>query len=436
MLDKTQIEYLLNDLILLNIQSNQTINFDISQTDIVFYSQNKSFNYSESHFSFNEDSLSSDDVNFLTEIIKITKDQHTQNVDELSKLSLHFHSLLKLIFYFSHEKYLKKNPPLDKHGRFFIDSIKENEVIYLQIPITDILIRIFLDKLNINIPNEYQINFTCDFDILNHWNGISIDKIKKILIPLVNRKIKIFVKELSSFVLSYFSIKYNYYLNTRMFSDHKDLTNKHNKKFKINNIAFLLLHFENPNFDFRNRNSIATNRFLKKLKQNNVHIGLHPSYNTSNNYKLLYEQMNLFYFIFNEYPKICRFHYLKCIYPEGLKHVSLYGFSEEYSFGFFDSLLFRGGITKRFKQWDFIQEKAINTTIVPLSIMDGTIYDYMNLNIDTNFDEIERKLNLSINYGFEMTFLIHNNGLIDIEHKSYIANQLTQKINDFLFENK
>ena len=436
MLDKTQIEYLLNDLILLNIKSNQTIDFDINPTEIIFYSQNKDFNYSETHFSFNEDSLSSDDVTFLTEIIQRTKDQQTLNVNELSKLSLNFHSLIKLIFYFTHEKYLKQNPPLDKHGRFFLNSIKENEVIFLQIPITDILIRVFLSKLNITIPNDYQLNFTCDFDILNHWNGIShVEKIKKIIKPLVKRKIKFFVKELSSFFLSPFSVKYNYYLNTRMFSYDKNLSNKHSKNFKINNIAFLLLHFENPDFDFKNKKSIAINRFLKKLKKNNVQIGLHPSYNTSDNYNLLYEQMNLFYSIFNEYPKICRFHYLKCVYPEGLKYVSLYGFLEEYSFGFFDSLLFRGGITKRFKQWDFIQEKAIKTTIIPLSIMDGTIYDYMNLNIETNFDEIERKLKLSLNYGFELTFLIHNNGLIDKEHKSHIANQLTQKINNFFFEN-
>lgn len=418
-----QLRYLIYDVVLLHLDiiNIEHFVFSIEEDNICVYNEGKCVYY-ESIFCFENIILKEDDLKFL--------DYLHSNYSNIDFEKLYVGNFLKLIFFFTNEKYLYPNVK-DKHSRVSNDSIDITFLKYLEIPITDILINFFINSVKIDVKRSFKFSLTCDYDILNFWKGISTRNSLSILFNyLLERKFKLFYYQILSFVFSSKISKYNYYLNKEMYLDSLNSTEKH----QIENIAFLLIDYTNKKYDFNNRLNSIILCFVKNLKQSGVKIGLHPSYNSSGNTELFKNQCNVFLNKFGSKIDRVRYHYLRINYEDDLQILKNHKILYDYSFAFADSLLFRGGITKRFKLWDYKSKEPYDVILVPLTIMDGTLFDYLDYSRDSDFYSVRNKLELSYKFGFEITTLIHNNGMTKMATKKDISFNLNNLILQFIQE--
>lgn len=419
-MEYSHLNYLINDVILLGLQVEKRERISsLIKNDKVCVINDMKFFHEENTFNFNEVILNDQDFAFLDFIHK----NHSKKEFVLVKNC----NYLKLIYFFTNEKYLNKTFS-DKHSRIVKGSIIEKYVKYLEIPIVDILIRSFFLKLNIKIQNRFTLTLTCDYDILNFWSGISKKNILKLFLnQLKKNQFSLFINQLMSFLFSSILPKFNFYLTKNMYF----FEEYNSKSIEIKNIAFLLIDDTNKKYDFKNNFNRPILKFLTDLRNQGVELALHPSYDSSGNDKLIKKQILKFTKLFDKTDKV-RYHYLKVDYQKDLRILEHNNIGFDYSFAFADSLLFRGGITKRFKIWNNVDNKPFDVKIVPLTIMDGTLFDYLGYERDSDFLDISKKLELSFEHGFEITTLIHNNGMTKMATKKDISFKLNSLIINFV----
>jgi hypothetical protein len=312
---------------------------------------------------------------------------------------------LKLSAYFITEQYFSSKRT-DAHGRLSFGNVDEKIKPILSIPIVDVIAIWFTKKLALN-RNEKKIILSCDYDILNLWANLSFFNSLRVLIHFLRQADYMgFAKESLRFLQNLFSKKSsNPYLNDSMFY-YKE------SPWKIENVAFWLIHFSHPPYDIKNDFNDKKNlNFIESLKGKNVNFGLHPSYDSMDNPGLLLTQQEEYKSIFGHYAGIARFHYLRNQYPDCLQHLLKAGIGDDYSFYFYDTLSFRGGISSCFKYWDFSTNMPVDVEIHPLTLMDGTLNDYLKLSKGKATQCFRAKINLALKYGSEITLIWHNRSM-------------------------
>ena len=408
MLDSNKVNYLLYDLAFYKLNPLFKIDFTIDASGVLFFSNEKHL-YTEKHFDFDTLTLESDDCKVLDLLVQLCAQKKDISLVYSSLKELEYSNYFKLIYYFTNECY-QEAADVDKYGRIISDSLSSSLKNYLSIPISDILIRILYIAFDVIPSKSFKVQFSCDYDIINYWQGISLlQKAKWFFYWFRNDKIE-FIKQIRSYFWSIFKID-NPMLNNEMFLLNQEEINF--TEIEIENIAFILLPekgvFFDGNIDFYNKIRSLEKKFFKELQLKGVKMGIHPSIHSFESPKILGMQLNRFHQIFGYYPTVYRSHYLKINYKKDLFLLSVLGVQEEHSFCFFDSLLFRGGITRTFRMWNPIDQKAFPIEIVPLSLMDTTVEKHIT---DSNFNKIEdvkHKIYLCERYGFQLSILIHNN---------------------------
>ena len=390
------VKYIISHILFPNIPIKE-FSYEIKKGNIIISYEDKK--HSEKIFSDNNLFLSNQDYKLLDEIYNDILKENKSNYNKLN--------ILKLVYYFSNEFYLSTIKPKDKHDRYFTGSIKENDIKYLEIPIVNILSNIFEENLQIKQDKKIKLNFTCDYDILNIWSTSSYKWIlKRHLKNLLKHPLLLTFKEIKSFFLAKYSVENNPYLNAEMFLFDNQYSN-----IKISNYAFFLVDQGHKYFDPKNNfEEKSTILFLKKLLAMDVEIGLHPNYNSQYD-GTLKNQLIKFKSIFKKQASSSRNHYLRGNWPSFLLNLETNGVEKDFSFGFADSLLFRGGISSRFKMWNIEQKRAYNTWLSPLTIMDGTLQDYYSESLEKSFNMCLKKLELCYKFGDEITLLWHNRSM-------------------------
>ena len=418
-----QIDYLINDVVFndIIIDNISDITYRIDDGHILIYNSTKLV-YIEDVFDFDLHFLDNFELEILNDILLNFK-----TFDVLS--NKYEYPFFKFIYFFINERYLDISV-VDKHQRICSNSIKEDYKKYLEIPITDILIRGFLFKINANLKFSFSFNLTCDYDILNFWSSLNfIGKSNYFLRLFMNFDLVVLYKQFKSLLLSKYFKNFNYYLNNKMYYLEKT---KNNDTIKINNYAFILIDYTNVKYDFKNKFNKSIINFFKSIQSKGVVLALHPSYDSSKKKELFKVQYETFNKLFNLYPSDVRYHYLRLDYLNDLYILENNDIKCDFSFGFPDTLLFRGGTTKRFKMWSIEESRSINVNIVPLSIMDGTLFDYLGMDRESNLQIILDKLEISFKFGFEISTLIHNNGMTKYASKKDISYNLNRLILQFV----
>ena len=192
------------------------------------------------------------------------------------------------------------------------------------------------------------------------------------------------------------------------------------------------MYSSNKKYDFRNKFTKSIVNYFEKLKNKGLVIALHPSYDSTTDTEMIKIQSNYFFKLFKLKTKIVRYHYLRVDYDVDLEILEKNHFSYDFTYGFADSLLFRGGTTKQFKRWNIKHDKTYNIDIIPLVIMDSTLFDYLYCTEDSCLELAQKKLEVSYNYGFQITTLIHNNNLSKFSNKGNISRKLNSLIIEFV----
>ncbi len=247
----------------------------------------------------------------------------------------------------------------DEHGRFPHScslAFKEN---FLQLPLVDLwlleLKKIILQKNNLFIfPNKtFQFIPTYDIDIAYSFKG------KKRSIQFLSS-----IKDLLKFDFS------NLYQRILVLSgkaiDPYDayhyLDNLH-QKYSLNPIYFFLIGKRNS----FNKNIAYSHPLMQNLINNissKYQIGIHPSYNSSTEEKILKEEIDTFH------STKSRQHYIRFTLPHTYHQLALLGIKEEYSMGYGSINGFRAGTSHSFLWFDISNNQVSEMRIFPFCFME------------------------------------------------------------------
>lgn len=153
-----------------------------------------------------------------------------------------------------------------------------------------------------------------------------------------------------------------------------------------------------------NKNQHPANRHYRALILSlcqNYLSGIHPSYETSNDKGETAYETALLRDITGNAVIRSRQHFLRFSLPGTYRHLQELGIGEEYSMGFAAEPGFRAGTCNPFKFYDLISEKELPLLIYPITVMDGTLRDYLSLN-PVQATDIIREL---------ADVVYHNNGM-------------------------
>ena len=429
MVNKKELEYILKDVICFKMDVD-SLDFSVNSKIIeIKYGENT---YKENIFKFKNPKLSSEDILKLDEIlnaIRISKNNFKSLRNTIRLLDKENLCYIKIIHFFVSEQYLDCNFPLDKHSRVSFYAVKERYRKYLEIPIVDILIESFFLNLKIPYKKKLKILFTCDFDILNFWKELGLaGLIKRQIKNLVTFQFRKTYNEVLSIIYATQSIKFNYFLNDNMFLF------KQTSSINIENIAFWLMIKSHP-FDSKNdfsNNSFKT--FKDQLLKKDVSFALHPNYISSSNKNVFEKQIYKFKKVFNYNPLKIRFHYLNCRFPDDFKQLESLGIKEDFSYSFPDFISFRGGRSKPVKLWNQSEKRAYNVISWPLTIMDGTLNDYMKLDYNKALAISKKFILYSLALGSVCDLLWHNRSLYKYGFEKNYHPSLINDIKSYVIE--
>ena len=429
MINNKQIKYLINDVISFGLDIKDidcSIKLDLIEI------KHGSNTYQEKEFSFYNPILSKEDIIILEFIYKQILEAEN-NYDKLVKAvnieSQKKVNYIKIINFFICENYLKNDFDLDKHGRVSYNAVKKKFRNYLEIPIVDILIDSFLKNLKVHKKKKNKVFLTCDYDILDLWSEIG-------KIGFIKRQIKNFKKlhfkrsynEIQSISKLNKNIEFNYLLNDEMFLFQKT------KSIEIENIAFWLIQKDHPLDSKNNFDSENIKTFIKNLSKKNVTFGLHPNYISSSNSSVFKNQIIKFKNLFKQVPLKIRFHYLKCEFPNTFDQLEKTVVKEDFTYAFPDAIAFRGGRSKPIKLWNKNKERPYDIISWPLTIMDGTLNDYMNLNYKQALKLSKKHILYSLALGNICDLLWHNRSLYKYGIENNYHPKLIKDIKSFILE--
>jgi hypothetical protein len=172
-------------------------------------------------------------------------------------------------------------------------------------------------------------------------------------------------------------------------------------------IWFFLLGSYNAN----NKNQDPRNRHYRKLiRRMNEYskTGLHPSYETMDHPGLIRIETGAMTGITGERVIRSRQHFLRFRLPETYRTLVRAGIREEYSMGFADAPGFRAGTCRPFPFYDLEAEQETPLMVYPLSVMDGTLHDYLSLDPESAKQIINSLSVVSKRHGGVMVTLWHN----------------------------
>ncbi|MCS6991437.1 MAG: polysaccharide deacetylase family protein [Chitinophagales bacterium] len=142
-------------------------------------------------------------------------------------------------------------------------------------------------------------------------------------------------------------------------------------------------------------------------------VGLHAGYDASYDEKVLSEEKQRLESLLKVPVRKNRFHFLRFRLPHSYRLLLKLGLIEEYSMGFATRLGFRAGIAAPFTWYDLQAECITPMRIVPIAVMDATLYYHLKLGEHEALSATLRLLHTVRELGGQFQFLAHNDLLAD-----------------------
>lgn len=140
-------------------------------------------------------------------------------------------------------------------------------------------------------------------------------------------------------------------------------------------------------------------------------IGLHPSYASNNEPKLLSSEKNILADVLSIDITSSRQHFLKLKLPDTYRQLIENDIKTDFTMGFAESTGFRAGTCHAFPFYDLMKDEATSLLLYPQAIMDGTLRIYMGLSKAQAKKEITTIVNAIKEVGGTFVSLWHNSCL-------------------------
>jgi hypothetical protein len=163
-----------------------------------------------------------------------------------------------------------------------------------------------------------------------------------------------------------------------------------------------------------NKNQHPGNRCYRKLIRETdllYSTGIHPSYDAGTNGTMLRNECEILNRITGKPVTRSRSHFLKLSMPFTCRLLIDNQISEDYTMGYADQPGFRAGTCTPFRFYDLIREEETTLTFFPITLMDGTLKDYLHLNPEQGLAIIRELIAVTRQYNGIFMSLWHNESL-------------------------
>ena len=182
------------------------------------------------------------------------------------------------------------------------------------------------------------------------------------------------------------------------------------KSFKLKPIYFILC----GEYDTNDKNiSIRKPAFQSLIKQLGDHadVGIHPSFSSYLDIDKMRNEIDALSDVLHRPLTKSRQHFLRMNLPRSYQKLIELDISDDYTMGFASQAGFRAGISSTFRFYDLENDMVTNLHVHPFTLMDGTMRDYLNLDVEASFALAKQLVDEVKAVGGTFIYLTHNETL-------------------------
>jgi hypothetical protein len=190
--------------------------------------------------------------------------------------------------------------------------------------------------------------------------------------------------------------------------------NQLHQQHNLQPVYFFLVAEKNGIYD---KNILPdTDAMWKLVKQHakKYSVGLHPSWQSSNDSSLLKkekEQLEAMAQDAKSVPTLSRQHYIRFNLPEGYQQLIAAGITDDYSMGYGSMNGFRASVASSFYWYDLEKEVQTSLRIHPFCFMDANAWYEQKQNLYTSLNELQHYLAVCKSVNGTLITIMHNNFL-------------------------
>jgi len=167
-------------------------------------------------------------------------------------------------------------------------------------------------------------------------------------------------------------------------------------------------------------NDSYVSSLIKTLQEKGFEIGLHPSFDSYNNFQILNLEKEKLEKVTKNAIFGGRQHYLRWKSPDTWRILEKAGLKYDTTLTFADHEGFRCGIYFPYKPFDVLKNRGLDIWELPLTVMDRSLFNYQNLTPQKGFQRIKNLINTTKKYNGLFVLLWHNSSLDPIELPGWI----------------
>jgi len=333
--------------------------------------------------------------------------------------------LFSAIFYLisRYEEYLPFNP--DQHGRFEAEQSLSFQNHILEEPLVDQWIIMLKKAVNAAYPNlefpSRNAQYLSTIDIDSPWafshrrpGGNIPGLIKYFLkgnIKGVRKRIDVIKGKLND--------PFDVYTFIR----------EAEEQYKFRSVFFFLTAGSHRYDVNHSLNSGHFAELVRRIASEHA-TGIHPSYASNVDPKILYNEIQKLTSILEKAPTLSRQHFLMLRFPKTYRQLMSLGIQEDYSMGYASSPGFRAGTSLPFKFYDIEKEQQTSLIVHPFTIMDVTLRQYMKLDPVEAINKIKLLIDKTRSVCGIFTSLWHNESLSEFAEWKGWRNVFTEMIKE------
>ena len=169
-------------------------------------------------------------------------------------------------------------------------------------------------------------------------------------------------------------------------------------------------------YDLNDKNiSLRNTEFQNLIKRlgDYAEVGIHPSYSSYLNKEKVRTEMRNLSKVLNREIIMSRQHFLRLRMPLSYQILIDLDITDDYTMGYATLPGFRAGIADTYRFFDLDHDNVTNLNIHPFAVMDGTLRDYLYLNIEESFEKTAHLIDEVKAVNGTFILLWHNETLSD-----------------------
>lgn len=184
------------------------------------------------------------------------------------------------------------------------------------------------------------------------------------------------------------------------------------KELNLHPLYFILC----GEYDINDKNiSLRNTNFQNLIKRlgDYAKVGIHPSFNSYLNKEKVKTEIDGLSKVLNREITTSRQHFLRLRMPLSYQILSDLDVTDDYTMGYASLPGFRAGIADTFRFYDLEHDNVTNLNIHPFALMDGTMRDYLELNVEESYEKATHLIQEIKNVNGTFILLWHNETLSD-----------------------